>query len=123
VAAVIGIDSTLGPEPLRWPSQYAVTMRLADTPLPSVAGPLTLRFNPAFADLLLAGSGHTYQELLDLVARGQAVPSFPIGASLRLAMQFDATSLTSDNVIGIRASRWLRHRRAVERRSDLQRRV
>jgi hypothetical protein len=99
--AVIGIDSAIGPEPNRWPAQYAVSMVLSDASFPALQGPIRLRFNPQFADLLLEGTGHTYQELVGLAASGQLVPSFAINASLRLAPVFETRSLTSDNVLGV----------------------
>jgi Peptidase family M28 len=100
-AAIVGIDSAVGPEPARWPAQYAVTMTLADTATPAAEGIPTFRFNPAFADLLLEGSGHTHMELLDLAASGKPVPSFALRGSLSLSLVFDETDLTSDNVIGV----------------------
>jgi hypothetical protein len=101
-AAVIGIDSAVGVEPNRWPAQYAVAMRLTDTAAPArPAGPVAFRFNPAFADILLQGSGHTYKELLALAAQGLPVPSFPLEGTLSIEMRFDETSLVSDNVIGV----------------------
>jgi hypothetical protein len=101
-AAVIGIDSALGVEPTRWPAAYAVAMSLADGPAPAPpTGPLTFRFNPAHADVLLEGSGHTYQELLGLAAKGEPVPSFVLPGTLTIRMQLDSSAITSDNVIGI----------------------
>lgn len=101
-AAVIGIDSAVGVEPNRWPAQYAVAMRLSDAPAPlHAAGPVAFRFNPAFADILLQGSGHTYKELLALAAEGRPVPSFPLEGTLSIQMEFDERSLVSDNVIGV----------------------
>ena len=101
-ASVIGIDSAVGVEPTRWPAAYAVAMSLADGPAPAPpTGPLTFRFNPAHADVLLAGSGHTYQELLGAAAKGEPVPSFPLPGTLTIRMQFDSSAITSDNVIGV----------------------
>ena len=54
----VSIDDPHALEPPRWPLQYAVSMRLAET-APSKAGPLAIRFNPAEADLLFTGSRHT----------------------------------------------------------------
>lgn len=89
-AAVIGIDSAIGPEPSRWPVQTAVSMVLADAALPAApaSGRMTLRFNPSFADLLFDRSGHTYAELVDSAAAGRPVPSFALNASMRLAPSF-----------------------------------
>jgi Zn-dependent M28 family amino/carboxypeptidase len=99
--AIVGIDSAIGPEPARWPAQYAVTMTLADAVVPEVVGIPAFRFNPASADALLAGSGHTYTELVDLAAAGKPVPSFTLRGSLSLGLEFEETELTSDNVIAM----------------------
>jgi Zn-dependent M28 family amino/carboxypeptidase len=99
--AIVGIDSAIGPEPARWPAQYAVTMTLADAVVPEVVGVPAFRFNPASADALLAGSGHTYTELVDLAAAGKPVPSFTLRGSLSLGLEFEETELTSDNVIAM----------------------
>lgn len=101
-AAVIGIDSAVGVEPTRWPAQYAVAMALADAASPArPTGPVAFRFNPAFADILFEGSGHTYKDLIALAAQGRPVPSFPLQGTMSIRMQFDASSLVSDNVIGV----------------------
>ncbi len=100
-AAVLGIDSLLGPEPTRWPAQYAVTMVLADAALPAAQGAATFRFNPASADVLFEGSAHTYKELVDLAAAGKPVPSFVLGGTLSVALDFEATTLASDNVLAV----------------------
>lgn len=101
-SAVIGIDSAVGVEPQRWPAQYSVAMSLAGTPAAAPApGPPQFRFNPAMADVLLEGSGHTYQELLALASQGRPVPSFALNGTLAIRLRFDTSTLESDNVIGI----------------------
>jgi len=56
----IAIDTTGGPEPPRWPVAYSVAMSLAETPQRQAGNtPITFRFNPAFAEGLFQGSGHT----------------------------------------------------------------
>lgn len=100
-AAVIGIDSEAGPEPSRWPAQYSVSMVQADSDFPAARGPMNLRFNPAEADLLLAGTGYTYKQLVGLADAGRPVPSFPLNASLELAPVFETNTLSSDNVLGV----------------------
>lgn len=99
--AVVGIDSTLGPEPARWPAQNALVMTLADAPLPRAEGRPTFRFNPASADVLFAGSGHAYKEVLDLAAAGRPVPSFALRGTLSLGLEFEQAELRSDNVIAV----------------------
>ncbi len=100
-AAVVGIDSTLGPEPARWPVQYAVAMTLADAPTPSAQGTPTFRFNPESANVLFEGSGHTFPEVLGLAASARPVPSFVLRGTLSLNLDFERMDLTSDNVIGV----------------------
>ena len=75
VAGTLTIDATGGPEPPRWPVSYSAVMTLADVPQrqPS-SGALVFRFDPAFADVLLQGSGHTYAELTALAAEGKPLP-------------------------------------------------
>jgi hypothetical protein len=101
IVASLGIDSTLGPEPSRWPAQNAVAMTLADSNLPSARGVPGFRFNPASAEVLFEGSGHTYKEVLDLATAGKPVPSFELKGTLALTMAFDEATLSSDNVIGV----------------------
>jgi hypothetical protein len=107
--ATLTIDATGGPEPPRWPVQYTVAMTLADgTPRPDTgsgrgqggSGP-AFRFNPAFADELLAGSGHTYKELAGLLAAGKPLPRFIIPSRLRAHMKLETGDLKSDNVLGV----------------------
>lgn len=100
-AAVLGIDSTEGPEPSRWPAQNALVMTLADTALPALRGVPALRFNPASAQVLFEGSGHTYDEVLALAAAGRPVPSFALRGTLSLRLAFEQGELRSDNVIGV----------------------
>jgi hypothetical protein len=109
IAGILTIDSTGGPEPARWPVQYSVSMTLADgTPTPDTGSGRTqtgpgaaFRLNPEFADELLAGSGHTYKELSDLLAAGKPLPRFAIPATLRARIKFETGELKSDNVLGV----------------------
>jgi Zn-dependent M28 family amino/carboxypeptidase len=101
VAGVLAIDSAGGPEPARWPAAYSVAMTLRDAPQAPVAGPVTFRFAHADADLLFQGSGHTYQELLDLQAAGKPLPRFPLNATLRATMKVETSDLESDNILAV----------------------
>jgi hypothetical protein len=97
IAGTLNVDAAGGAEPPRWPVAYSVAMTLAGTPPNAAAGAgLAFRFNPAFADELFAGSGHTYQELLGLAAAGKPLPSFALPVSLRAKMKVEASDLKSD---------------------------
>ncbi|MBS1857652.1 MAG: M20/M25/M40 family metallo-hydrolase [Acidobacteria bacterium] len=99
----LAIDSTTGPEPARWPVQYAVAVTLAgDTPAPSPrAAGLALRFNPAAAEDLFAGSGHTYRELAALAEAGKPLPTFDLAVRLRAHLNMESSDLRADNILGV----------------------
>jgi len=98
----IAIDTTGGPEPPRWPVAYSVAMSLAETPQRQAGNtPITFRFNPAFAEGLFQGSGHTYKELLALSEEGKPLPQFEIPAKLRATFKVESGELTSDNIAAV----------------------
>jgi hypothetical protein len=111
-AGTLSIDSTAGPEPPRWPVQYAVQMTVADgaasAGVASGRGnggggpgqaPLALRFNPEFAEMLFEGSGHSYKELMSLRDQEKPLPWFAIPASLKAHLIFESGDLQSDNIL------------------------
>ena len=105
-AGTLSIDTMGGPEPPRWPVQYAVQMTLADG-APAGPGnggrtaPVALRFNPEFADILFEGTGHTYKELLGLRDQQKPLPWFTIPARLRARLSWESGDLQSDNVLAV----------------------
>ena len=109
-AGTLTIDTTGGPEPPRWPVQYAVQMTLRDDGAGNAAaspgrgagaGPAALRFNPEFAELLFAGSGHTYKELLALRDAQKPLPWFAIPARLKGRLSWESSDLQSDNILAM----------------------
>jgi hypothetical protein len=96
----VGIDNLDGPERRRWPAAYAVNVRLAETP--AVPNPVPALFlNPAVAEELFQGSGHTYAELKKLSDANQPLPWFEIPATLRATLRFDSSNIASDNIVGV----------------------
>jgi Peptidase family M28 len=101
-AATIAIDTTGGAEPPRWPASYSVAMSLAESTARAAAeGPVTFRFNPAFAEELFAGSGHTFVELQKLVEEGKPLPQFTIPAKFRATMTVESSEISSDNIAAV----------------------
>ena len=94
------IDNPKALEPPRWPLQYAVTMRLAETPAPK-ASPIAIRFNPADAELLFAGSGHSYAELAALAEAGKPLPWFALPSRFTANLKFTTGDLKSDNILAV----------------------
>ncbi len=96
---MITIDNPNAVEPPRWPLQYGVSMRLRETASGSGrGGPPAMRFNPAEAELLFTGTGHTYKELYS--ASGP-LPSFPLNGSLRASLAFSSADVESDNILAV----------------------
>jgi len=77
-------------------------MSLADRALDEAPGQqLSVTMNPAHADKLLAGSGHTFAELLALVDAGKPVPSFALPARLKTTAKVERAEVESQNVAGV----------------------
>lgn len=60
---------------------------------------LLMVFNPAHADKLFAGSGHTFQEVADLGKDRKAVPHFPLAVSIKAKTKVDKKEVESANVV------------------------
>jgi hypothetical protein len=100
IAGTIAIDATTGAEPPHWPVPYSVSMTLAESPVRtgSNAAP-SFRFNPAFAEELFRGSGHTFDELQKLAADHKPLPEFAIPARLHATIKMTGGELSSDNIV------------------------
>ena len=77
-------------------------MRLADPALQDSRGPLfTASINPESASKILAGSGHTFTELLTLADAGKPLPRFPIPAFLHAAVTTKNEQVESPNIAAL----------------------
>ncbi|MGE5246571.1 MAG: M28 family metallopeptidase [Betaproteobacteria bacterium] len=84
------------------PSRLLPAMTLADTALDDTAGErFAATFNPAHADKLLAGSGHTFAEILALADAGKPLPRFPLPARLRATVHAETGAVEAPNVVGV----------------------
>lgn len=63
---------------------------------------LSLTINPAHADKILMGSGHTIAEILKLAKDKQPLPTFPIPGKLDVRGAFSEGPVESMNVVGIK---------------------
>jgi Zn-dependent M28 family amino/carboxypeptidase len=76
------------------------SMDLADPEFNETAGLQTsLTFNPAQAEKLFAGSGHTFAEIAALGKDRKPLPRFPLTASLQARASVKRTAVESANVI------------------------
>jgi Zn-dependent M28 family amino/carboxypeptidase len=77
-------------------------MALADLSLDEALGQqLSVTMNPAHADKLFDGSGHTFAEMLAHVDAGEPMPSFALPARLKATVRVERLDAESQNVAGI----------------------
>ena len=107
-AGAIGTISIANPKNMDIPWARSTLARLhaakalADPSLQDTQGQqLSITMNPAHADKLLAGSGHTFKELLALVDAGDPVPAFALPSRLKATTAVERTDVESQNVAGI----------------------
>ena len=101
---VITIDSLAGPEPPIWPVPYAAIVSLRDPaaqPSADEESSVALRFNPAQAELLFAGSGHSFAELKAKLDASETLPNFPLAGTMNANLTVKQRDFTSDNVLGV----------------------
>lgn len=79
------------------------SLQLTDPELQDGAGNrVAISLSPAGAEKLLAGSGHTVEELLALAEADKPMPKFPLTAKVRAKATFEETTIASQNVAGIK---------------------
>src|SRR3984885_205906 len=77
------------------------SMELADATLNETEGEkLSMIVNPASAEKLFAGSGHTFAEIAELGKDRKPLPRFPLSVSIKAVTKVEKTEVESANVIG-----------------------
>jgi Zn-dependent M28 family amino/carboxypeptidase len=83
-------------------NRLSPTMALQDPSFDRTAGQqVSIAFNPARAERLFEGSGHTLASLLQLADRGEVLPRFPLAWRVRSTVAFESEDVESHNVAGI----------------------
>jgi hypothetical protein len=107
-AGAIGAVSIAKPKNMDIPwdraklARFLPSMALADPSFNESHGlKLTVAINPAHADTILAGSGHSFQEILDAADAGKPLPHFEVPAKLRAAVAVTRADVTSENVVAL----------------------
>ena len=105
-AGAIGSIAIPNPKTMEQPwertarSRLNPVMTIVDPRFNDLAGmQVGATLNPASADRLLAGSGHTVADLLALADARKPLPRFALPASLRARISLDSTQIQSDNVV------------------------
>jgi Zn-dependent M28 family amino/carboxypeptidase len=107
-AGAIGTISIQNPKSAEIPwsrsaaSRFEPRMELRD-PGSDVPPPLhvIIRFNPAHAETLFSGSGHSFQEILTAIQADQPLPHFPLAVKIRARVGITRSEAQSDNVVGV----------------------
>jgi len=75
-------------------------MELEDSEFHETAGEkIALIFNPAKAEKLFAGSGHSFQEIAALGKDRKPLPHFPLAVSLKARARVQTTKIDSSNLV------------------------
>ena len=105
-AGAVGIISIPNPASMDipWPrialSRTQPSMDLADPEFDETKGEkLAMYFNPAHADKLFQGSGHTFEEIAALGKDRKPLPRFALAASIRTTAKLERKGVESANVV------------------------
>jgi Zn-dependent M28 family amino/carboxypeptidase len=105
-AGAVGVVAIINPATMDIPwSRMSVnraqpSMALANPEFNETEGErLSLIFNPAKAAMLFAGSGHTFDEILNFAKDRRQLPRFPLSASIRSKAKIEKKSVESANVV------------------------
>jgi hypothetical protein len=63
--------------------------------------PLSIEFNPTNAEMLFAGSGHTFQEVLTALNEDKPLPHFPLAVQVHARVGMTRSQVKSENVVGV----------------------
>jgi len=77
-----------------------VSMSLADPKFDDTEGEkLSVIFNPTHAEQLFAGSGHSFQEIINAARDRKQLPRFPLAVSMKATAKLEKHEVDSANVI------------------------
>ena len=106
-AGVVGVVALPNPASMDIPwsrmslNRAHPSMELADASLNETEGlKLSMIVNPASAEKLFAGSGHTFAEIVELGKDRKPLPRFPLAVSIKAVTKVEKTEVESANVIG-----------------------
>jgi hypothetical protein len=104
----VGLVSIANPKNMDIPwersslARFMPAMTLADPAMDETRGlKLAVTFNPADAEKLFAGSGHTFREILDAADASKPLPHFAIPGTLRAITAVWRAEVVSQNVVAM----------------------
>jgi len=107
-AGAVGIATIANPKSMDIPwsrsrlARFRPVISLADADLNETGGvKFDLVINPERADKFLAGTGHTFAEILAAADNHKPLPHFPLAARFRAHVEFKQSKTESRNTVGI----------------------
>jgi Zn-dependent M28 family amino/carboxypeptidase len=107
-AGIVGVISIPNPKSMEVPwarykgNRLQARMWLADPALSTAGTGFGATWNPAKADKLFAGSGHSIAEILDAADHDRPLPHFPLSTKVRAHVSMTTAKVQSRNVVGLR---------------------
>jgi hypothetical protein len=107
-AGVVGVINIPNPRNMEIPwarskgNRLQARMWLADPALSTSGTGFGVTWNPAKADQLFEGSGHTIAEILDAADHDRPLPHFALTAKVRAHVSTSTDTVQSRNVVGLR---------------------
>jgi len=107
-AGIIGTIAIPNPKSAEVPwsriaaSRFQPRMELRD-PGAGVAPPyqVTITFNPARAEILFAGSGHSFEDILAALKSDKPLPHFSLNLKIRSRVGMTRSEAESENIVGV----------------------
>ena len=107
-AGIVGAISIANPNHMDLPwerssaNRLQMTMQLADPKMIDTQGEqIGISWNPAHADELLAGTGHTFKELVDDAEADKPLPHFAIDARIQAKTVVKRGQVVSQNIAAV----------------------
>jgi Zn-dependent M28 family amino/carboxypeptidase len=107
-AGVVGTISLQNPKSAEVPwsrvaaARFEPRMELSDPGPNALPGlPVSIQFNPARAEVLFAGSGHTFEEVLAAAQADKPLPHFPLAVKIHAQVGMTRSQVKSENVVGV----------------------
>jgi Zn-dependent M28 family amino/carboxypeptidase len=63
--------------------------------------PVSIEFNPARAEMLFAGSGHSFEEILTALNGDKPLPHFPLAVKVHARVGMTRSEAKSENIVGV----------------------
>src|SRR5437667_3591772 len=82
-------------------ARFSQRMELQSVTTAAPSPKFTMTANPVHADKFFAGSGHTFQEIVDALGSEKPLPHFPLAVTIRAKTGVKRSTARSENLAGV----------------------